>query len=67
MKMNSWGKFPRVASLVAHVSYKSHTSVSPARVLQLRFKKLFCYEIKLAISAALESCQNTSGVINFGK
>ena len=49
----------------------SHTiiSVSPARVLQLCFKKLFCPEIKLAISAALESGQNTSGAssgaINF--
>ena len=29
------------------------------------FKKLFCYEIKLAISAALESGQNTSVAINF--
>ena len=47
--------------MVAHVCYRSHTSVSPARVLQLCFKKLFCYEIKLAISAELESGQNTSG------
>ena len=53
--------------MVAHVCYQSHTiiSVSPARVLQLRFKKLFCSEIKLAISAALESGQNTRGDINF--
>ena len=49
--------------MVAHVWYQSHTiiSVSPARVLQLCFKKLFCSELKLAISAALESGQNTSG------
>ena len=49
--------------MVAHIWYQSHTivSVSPARVLQLCFKKLFCSEIKLAISAALESGQNTSG------
>ena len=54
---------PRVASVVAHVWYQSHTmiSVSPARVLQLFLKKLFCSEIKLAISAAHESGQNTSG------
>ena len=53
--------------MVAHVWYQSHTiiSVSPARVLQLCFKKLFCSEIELAISAALESDQNTSGAINF--
>ena len=67
MIVNSWGISPRVASVVAHVWYKSHTiiSVSPARVLQLCFKKLFCSEIKLAIGAALESGQNTSGGINF--
>ena len=67
MIVNSWGISPRVASVVAHVWYQSHTiiSVSPARVLQLCFKKLFCSEIKLAISAALESGQNTSGAINF--
>ena len=49
--------------MVAHVWYQSHTiiSVSPARVLHLCFKKLFCPEIKLAISAPLESGQNTSG------
>ena len=49
--------------MVAHVWYQSHTiiSVSPARVLQLCLKKLFWSEIKLAISAALESGQNTSG------
>ena len=41
-----------------------HTSVSPARVLLLCFKKLFCSEIKLAISAALESGQNTSVAIS---
>ena len=63
--MNSRGKSPRVASVVAHVWYQSHTSVSPARVLQLCFKKLFGKEIKLAISAALQSGQNTSGAINF--
>ena len=53
--------------MVAEVWYKSHTiiSVSPARVLQLYFKKLLCSKIKLAISAALESGQNTSGAINF--
>ena len=57
--------------MVAHVWYQFHTiiSVSPARVLQLCFKNLFCPEIKLAISAALESGQNTSGAssgaINF--
>ena len=53
--------------MVAHVWYQSYTiiSVSPARVLQLCFKKLFCLGIKLAISAALESGQNTSGAINF--
>ena len=71
MIMNSWGISPSVASVVAHVWYQSHIiiSVSPARVLQLCFKKLFCPEIKLAISAALESGQNTtgasSGAINF--
>ena len=50
MIVDSWGISPRVASVVAHV-LQSHTiiSVSPARVLQL------CSEIKLAISAALES------------
>ena len=59
--------------LVAHVWYQFHTiiSVSPARVLPLCFKKLFCPEIKLAISTALESGQNTSGAssgaINFEK
>ena len=69
--MNSWGISPRVASVVAHVWYQSHTiiSVSPARVLQLRFKKLFCSELNLAVSAALESGKNTSGAgsgtINF--
>ena len=36
-------------------------SVSPGRVLQFCFKKLFHQEIKLA----LESDQNTSGDINF--
>ena len=45
------------------------TSVLPARVLQLCFKKLFRYGKKLAISAALERGQNTSGAsigtINF--
>ena len=53
--------------MVAHVWYQSHTiiSVSPARGLQLCFKKLFWSEIKLAISAALESGQDTSGAINF--
>ena len=65
--MNSWGISPSVASVVAHVWYQSHTiiSVSPGRVLELCFKKLFCPEIKLAISAALEGGQNTSGAINF--
>ena len=42
-----------------------HTCFSPARVSQLCFKKLFRSEIKLEISAALESGQNTSGAINF--
>ena len=71
MIMNSWGISPRVASVVDHVWYQSHTiiSVSPASVSQLCFKKLFCPEIKLAISEALESGQNTSGAssgaINF--
>ena len=67
MIVNSWGISPRVASVVAHVLYQSHTiiSVSPARVLQLCLKKLFCSETKLAISAALESDQNISGAINF--
>ena len=67
MIVNSWGISSRVASEVAHVWHKSHTiiSVSPAIVLQLCFKKLFCLEIKLAISAALESGQHTSGAINF--
>ena len=67
MIMNSWGISPSVASVVAHVWYQSHTiiSVSPARILQLCFKKKNCPEIKLAISAALESGQNTSGAINF--
>ena len=71
MIVNSGGISPRVPSLVAHVWYQSHTiiSVSHAPVLQLCFKKLFCSEIKLAISAALESGQNTSGAssgaINF--
>ena len=69
--MNSWGISPRVASVVAHVWYQSHTilNVSSARVLQLRFKKFFCSEMKLAISSALESDENTSGAssgaINF--
>ena len=64
--MNSWGISPSVASVVAHVWYQSHTiiSVLPARVLQLCLKKLFCPEIKLAIRAALESGQNTSGASN---
>ena len=63
----SWGISPRVASMVAHVWFQSHTiiSVSPARVSQLCFKKLFCSEIKLEMRAALESSQNTSGAINF--
>ena len=64
MIVNSWVISPRVASVVAHVWYQSHTiiiTVSPARVLQLCFKKLFSSEIKFAISAALESGQNTSG------
>ena len=63
MIVNSWGISPRVASVVAHVWYQSHTiiSISQALVLPLCFKKLFCSEIKLAISAALESGQNTSG------
>ena len=69
MIVNSWGKSIRVATVFAHVWYQSHTSVSPARVLQLCFKKLFRSEIKVAISAALESGQNTSGAssgaINF--
>ena len=71
MILNSWGISPRVASVVAHVLHQSHTiiSVSPARILQLCLKKLFCSEIKLVISAALESGQNTSGAssgsINF--
>ena len=67
MIVNSWGISPRVASVVAHVWYQSHTiiSVTPARVSQLCFKKIFCLEIKLAISAALESGQNSSGAINF--
>ena len=66
MIVNSWGISPRVALVVAHVWYQSHTIiiVSPARILQC-FKKLFCSEIKLAISAALESGQNTSGATNF--
>ena len=55
MDIAACGISPRVASVVAHVCYQSHTiiSVSPARVLQLCLKKLFCSEIKLAISAAL--------------
>ena len=71
MIVNSYGISPRVASVVVHLWYQSHTniSVSPARVLQLCLKKLFCSEIKLAISAALEIGQNTSGAssgaINF--
>ena len=67
MIVNSWGISPRVASVVTHVWYQSHTiiSVSPARVLQLCLKKLFCSKIKLAISAALKCGQNTSGAINF--
>ena len=48
--------FPRYQSLTI-------INVSSARVLQLCFKKLFCSEIKLAISAALKSGQNTSGAI----
>ena len=57
--------------MVAYVWYQSHRiiSVSLIIVLQLRFKKLFCPEIKLAISEALKSGQNTSGAssgaINF--
>ena len=67
MIVNSWGIAPRVASVVAHGWYQSHTiiSVSPALVLQLCFKKLFGSEIKLEISAALKSGQNSSGAINF--
>ena len=63
MIVNCWGISLRVASVDAHVWYQSHTimSVSPARVLQLCFKKIFCSEIKLAISAALESDKNISG------
>ena len=71
MIVSRWGISPRVASVVAHVWYQSHTiiSVSRARVLQLCLKNIFCSEIKLAISAALESGQNiscaSSGAINF--
>ena len=67
MIVNSWGISPGAASVVAQVWYQSHTiiSVSPARVLQLCFKKVFGSEIKLAISAVLKSVQNTSGAINF--
>ena len=56
------GISPRVASVVAHVWYLSHTiiSVSPALVLQLCFTKKIRSEIKLAISG-----QNTSSAINF--
>ena len=66
MIVNSWGISTRVASVVAHGWYQSHIiiSVSPACVLQLCLKKLFWSEIKLAISAALESAQNSSGDIN---
>ena len=66
MIVNSRIISPRVASVVAHVCYQSDTiiSVSRARVLQLCFKKLFYSEIKLAISAALESGQNTSGALS---
>ena len=60
MIVNSWGRSARIATVVAHVWYQSHTSVSPYCVLQLCLKKLFHEEIKLAISAALESSQNTS-------
>ena len=68
MIVNSWGISPRGSSVVAHVWHQSHTIIvflSPARVLQLCFKKIFCSEMKLAISAALESDQNTNGAINF--
>ena len=69
MIVNSSGISPRVASVVAHVTwYQSHDepiSVSQARVLQLCFKKIFYSEIKLAISEALESGENTSGAMNF--
>ena len=65
MIVNSYEKSLRVASVVAHVWHQSHTSVSQTPVLQLCFKKLFRWEIKLAISAALESGQNTRGAIDF--
>ena len=67
MIVNSWGISPGAASVSAYVWYQSHTivSVSPARVLQLCFKKVFGSEIKIAISAVLKSVQNTSGAINF--
>ena len=65
MIVNSWGISPRVASVVAHVWYQSRTiiSVSPARVLQLCFKKLFCLKIKLTISAALGSGQILAALV----
>ena len=65
MIVNSWGISPELHQWLLMFG----TSVSPACVLQLCFKKLFCPEIKQAISAALESGQNTSGAssgaINF--
>ena len=61
VKMNSWGKSPGVA----YVWYYSLIQVFHQPVFWLCFKKLFRYEIKLAIRAALESGQNTSGAINF--
>ena len=66
MIVNSWGISPRVALVVAHVWYQSHTIISISSVcgLQLCFKNLFCSEIKFAISAALESGQNSSGTTN---
>ena len=68
MIVNSWGISPRIASVVAHVWYQSHTivSVSPCvpSVLQLCFKKLFCSEIKQAISAAIERGQNISAALS---
>ena len=48
-------------SLMYTIISVSQARVSQARVSQLCFEKLFCSEIKLAISAALESGQNSSG------
>ena len=68
MIVNSGGISPRVASVVAHVWYQSHTInykcfTSPC--FTVMFQKIILLGNKSSDNAALESGQNTSGAINF--